>query len=157
MKRLIFDLNSDQTVATVTLNRPEKHNGVDWLMLKEVRVAQKRLKKIKSLRAVVLNANGPSFCAGLDFKSVLSDPKTAAVMYANLWMPFTNIFQTWSVAWRDLGVPVIAQVQGNCFGAGMQLALGADIRIVKPDAKLSLMEAKWGLIPDMGGRLYSKS
>lgn len=151
MKRLSLEFDSNQTVATVSLNRPEKHNAVDWLMLKEVKAMQKQLQKVKSLRAIVLKGNGPSFCAGLDIKSVLSDPKTGLVMYAHLWLPFRNIYQSWSTAWREIGVPVIAEIHGNCFGAGIQLALGADIRICTPDAKLSIMEAKWGLVPDMGG------
>lgn len=151
MDRVNLQFNSDNTVATVALNRPEKHNGVDWPMLKEVRKVQQQLARHKTLRAVVLKGEGPSFCAGLDVKSVMSNPKTAVVMYANLWLPMRNIFQTWSMGWRDLGVPVIAQIHGNCFGAGIQYAMGADIRVCTPDAQLSILEAKWGLVPDMGG------
>lgn len=151
MKRLALQFSHEDTVAHVVLNRPDKHNGVDWLMLKEMRQIQKKLQGMKRLRAVIIRGEGSSFCAGLDFKSVLSDPKTAAVMYAHLWMPFRNIFQTWSTGWRQLAVPVIAQIHGNCFGAGIQLALGADIRVCHSDAKLSILEAKWGLVPDMGG------
>lgn len=151
MDRVSLQFNTDNTVATVALNRPEKHNGVDWPMLKAVRKVQLQLAKHKALRAVVLKGEGPSFCAGLDVKSVMSNPKTALVMYANLWLPMRNIFQTWSMGWRDLGVPVIAQIHGNCFGAGIQLALGADIRVCTPDSQLSILEAKWGLVPDMGG------
>ncbi len=151
MDRISLQFNQDNTVATVALNRPEKHNGVDWPMLKAVKKVQQQLAKHNTLRAVVLKGAGPSFCAGLDMKSVMADPKTAAVMYAHLWMPTRNIYQSWSMGWRDLGVPVIAQIHGNCFGAGIQLALGADIRVCAPDAQLSILEAKWGLIPDMGG------
>lgn len=151
MDRVKLQFNSDNTVATVALNRPEKHNGVDWPMLKAVRKVQQQLAKHRTLRAVILKGEGPSFCAGLDVKSVMSNPKTAVVMYANLWLPMRNIFQTWSMGWRDLGVPVIAQIHGNCFGAGIQYALGADIRVCTPDSQLSILEAKWGLVPDMGG------
>lgn len=151
MDRVSLQFNNDNTVATVALNRPEKHNGVDWPMLKAVRTVQLKLAKHKTLRAVILKGEGPSFCAGLDVKSVMSNPKTAVVMYANLWLPMRNIFQTWSMGWRDLGVPVIAQIHGNCFGAGIQLALGADIRVCSNDSQLSILEAKWGLVPDMGG------
>lgn len=151
MDRITLNFNADHTVATVALNRPKQHNGVDWQMLKEMREVQKKLAREKGLRAILIKGEGPSFCAGLDFKSVLSSPKTAAVMYANLWLPMRNIFQSWSTGWRDLGVPVIAVVHGNCFGAGLQLALGADIRICTPDSTLSILEAKWGLVPDMGG------
>ena len=126
------------TLATVTLNRADKHNGMDLPMLEAV-------------RAVVLRGDGPSFCAGLDFKSVFSSKKAAVQGFAALLSPIRNRFQDWSMAWREVPAPVIACIHGNCFGAGIQLALGADIRIATPDAKISVMESKWGLIPDMGG------
>lgn len=138
-------------VAQVRLNRPDKHNGISLDMLKEVVATAAQLKKDKSLRAVVLAGDGPSFCAGLDFQSVLGKKTDAVRAYAELYKPYANIFQRWSLAWREIGVPVIACIHGNCFGGGIQLALGADIRIASPDAKLSVLEAKWGLVPDMGG------
>jgi enoyl-CoA hydratase/carnithine racemase len=139
------------TVARVTLTRADKHNGMDMAMLEAVRAAARRLKKDRRVRAVVLHGEGPSFCAGLDVKSVFGSKSAAAKGFAALWSPVRNRFQDWSMAWRDVPVPVIACVHGNCFGAGIQLALGADIRIATPDAKISVMESKWGLIPDMGG------
>lgn len=138
-------------IARVRLTRPEKHNGIDFAMLAAVIEAGRSLKSNRSLRAVILHGEGASFCAGLDFKTVLSQPVKAAAGYAKLWKPTRNDFQTWSMGWRELPVPVIAAIHGSCFGGGLQLALGADIRIAAPDAKLSVMEAKWGLIPDMGG------
>lgn len=138
-------------VARVRLARPQQHNGIDFAMLAGVIAACRSLKSDRSVRAVILYGEGPSFCAGLDFKTVLSKPVKAAAGYAKLWKPTRNAFQTWSMGWRELPVPVIAAIHGNCFGGGIQLALGADIRIATPDAKLSVMESKWGLIPDMGG------
>lgn len=138
-------------VAQVTLTRADKHNGMDLDMLEAVRGAAKRLKKNRAVRAVILAGDGPSFCAGLDVKAVFGSKKAAAMGFAALWSPVRNRFQDWSMAWREVPAPVIACVHGNCFGAGIQLAFGADIRIATPDAKLSVMEAKWGLIPDMGG------
>lgn len=138
-------------IAYVALARPDRHNGMDFAMLKAVIAAQKALRRRKDIRAIILHGDGPSFCAGLDFKTVLGQPLRALWMYTQLWWPFRNDFQRWSLGWRDLGVPVIACIHGNCFGAGIQLALGADIRYTTPDAKISVMEAKWGLIPDMGG------
>ena len=138
-------------LATVTLTRGDKHNGMDMAMLDGVRDAAHRLKREKNVRAVLLAGDGPSFCAGLDFKSVFGSAKAAATGLAALWSPVRNRFQDWSMAWREVPAPVIACVHGNCFGAGIQLALGADIRIATPDAKISVMESKWGLIPDMGG------
>lgn len=147
--RVIISVNNH--IATVTLNRADKHNGMDLDMLRGVIAAQKKVRKMKGIRAVILQGEGPSFCAGLDFKSVLAKPLTAFASYMQLWLPFQNDFQTWSIGWREVGVPVIALMHGNCFGAGLQLGLGADIRICHPDAQLSMMEAKWGLVPDMGG------
>jgi enoyl-CoA hydratase/carnithine racemase len=147
--RVTIQVNDN--LAYVTLTRADKHNGMDLEMLKAVIQAQKQVRKLKDIRAVILQGEGPSFCAGLDFKSVLSKPLTAFTSYLQLWSPVQNNFQTWSIGWRSVSVPVIAVMHGNCFGAGLQLALGADIRICHPDAKLSMMEAKWGLVPDMGG------
>lgn len=138
-------------VAFVTLTRADKHNGMDLAMLDAVRDASRKLKKDKRVRAVILHGDGPSFCAGLDVKSIFGSKAAAVQGFAALWSPVRNKFQDWSMAWREVPVPVIACVHGNCFGAGIQLALGADIRIATPDAKISVMESKWGLIPDMGG------
>lgn len=137
--------------AHLCLNRPTKHNGMNLEMLDAVNDCARALKKDSALRSVILQGNGPSFCAGLDFKSVFSKPAAAAPAVAELWLPYANRFQRWSLAWRDIGAPVIAAIHGHCFGAGLQLALGADVRIAHPEAQLSIMEAKWGLVPDMGG------
>jgi enoyl-CoA hydratase/carnithine racemase len=145
-------VTSEGTLGYVTLTRPDKHNGVDPAMLRGVVKAQRQLRKMRDLRAVIIQGEGPSFCAGLDFKSVLSDPLTFTRLYMELWTTRrANMFQAFSVGFRELGVPVIAVIHGNCFGAGIQLALGADIRVAHTDAKLSVLEAKWGLVPDMGG------
>lgn len=138
-------------VAQVVLTRPDKHNGMDMPMLKAVVEAARLLKAEREVRAVIIRGEGPSFCAGLDFKTVMGQPARAALAYTQLWWPKRNDFQRWSMAWRELGVPVIAAIHGNCFGAGIQLAMGADLRIATPDARLSVMETKWGLVPDMGG------
>lgn len=141
----------DNGIARVALIRSDKHNAMDFKLLDAVVDAQRQLRKTAGLRAVILYGEGPSFCSGIDFKSVLAQPAKAAAGFATLYSPVRNKFQTWSMGWRELPVPVIAAVHGNCFGAGIQLALGADIRVARPDAKLSVMESKWGLIPDMGG------
>lgn len=144
-------ITTEGDIAIVTLNRADKHNGMDMPMLKAVIEAQREVRRMKDIRGVILRGDGPSFCSGLDVKSVLGDPLKAFTSYLQLWWPMRNDFQTWSIGWRELGVPVIAVMHGNCFGAGLQLGLGADIRICTPDARLSMMEAKWGLVPDMGG------
>lgn len=138
-------------VAYVTLSRPDKHNGMDLEMLAAVVAAQGRVRRLRDVRAVIVHGDGPSFCAGLDVGSLTKRPLRALAQVPQLYWPWRNRFQRWSMGWRDLGVPVIAAIHGNCFGAGIQLALGADVRFCTPDARLSIMEAKWGLVPDMGG------
>jgi enoyl-CoA hydratase/carnithine racemase len=144
-------IRSEGNLGYLTLTRAAQHNGMDFPMLEAMLDAQAKLKKRRDLRALIVHGEGPSFCAGLDFKTVLGEPLKAALMGLQLFTRKANKFQRWSMGLRELGMPVIAAVHGNCFGAGLQLALGADIRIAAPDAKLSLMEAKWGLVPDMGG------
>ncbi len=144
-------INIENQIAYVMLNRADKHNGMDYEMLNAVVGAQKTLRKQKDIRAVIIHGDGPSLCAGLDFKSASKNPWRSFFSYLKLWLPWINLYQKWSMGWRKLSVPVIAVMHGNCFGAGLQLALGADIRVSTPDAKMSFMEAKWGLVPDMGG------
>lgn len=137
-------------IATVSLNRPEKHNGLDLPMFKAITDTARALKGRRELRAVILRGEGPSFCSGLDVKSAFSSLPKFFTQFATLGRRH-NIFQEVSLCWRELQVPVIAAIHGSCYGGGMQIALGADFRIASPDAKLSIMEIKWGLIPDMGG------
>jgi len=148
-KPVLLDRQNDR--VELRLNRPERHNAMNLAMLGAVVGQAKRLKRDRALRSVVISGNGPSFCSGLDFPAVMGQPLKAIPAAAQLWLPWINRFQRWSLAWRQIGAPVIAAVHGNCFGAGLQLALGADIRVAAPDARLSVMETRWGLVPDMGG------
>jgi enoyl-CoA hydratase/carnithine racemase len=138
-------------IAWVALNRPEKLNGLDMGMFNEMVATAKKLRKNRSVRAVILSGNGDSFCAGLDFKAVSKNPKMLPLLFFKL--PWTKLNKAQAIAhcWRDLPVPVICAIHGNCFGGGMQIALAADYRIATPDANLCIMEMKWGLIPDMSG------
>lgn len=144
-------LKRDGQVAIVELSRPDRHNAVTDETLYGIDRAQKMIARDSSIRAVVITGEGPSFCSGLDMPGMLKKPLVAARLYLQLYLPWTNLFQRWSMGWRKLGVPVIAAVHGHCYGAGIQLAMGADIRIAHPDSQLSVMEMRWGLIPDMGG------
>ena len=137
-------------VAYVTLNRPDKYNGLDLPMLHGLVDAAARVAADRDVRAVIMTGAGPAFCAGLDFASVGKSP--VAFVRAGLKLPGrTNLFQQACWAWRELPVPVIAVLHGHCFGGGLQLALAADFRFATPDCELSVMEGKWGLIPDMTG------
>lgn len=137
--------------ASVVLTRGGKHNGVDPPMLRGMLAVQRELKKRRDVRVVILRGEGPSFCAGIDAKNFFVPSLRTALFMSQLWWPMRNWFQAWSMGFRELGVPVIAAIHGNCFGAGIQLALGADVRFVTPTAKISIMEAQLGLVPDMGG------
>ena len=136
-------------IAYVSLNRPEKHNGLDEQLFLDLLKTAKRIRKDKSIRVVILTGEGESFCAGLDFKALSKKPAMVPRLFLKLPWTATNPFQRVAYAWRELPVPVICVVQGNCFGGGLQIALGADYRIATPDSKWSVMEGKWGIIPDM--------
>jgi len=146
-------LTIDQGVARVSLNRPHKHNALDVAMFEALDRCIKKLKSERTLRAVVLSGEGESFCSGLDVKSVMANKKAAFKLLWK-WLPGSaNLVQRVVVGWRQIPVPVIAAIHGKCWGGGMQLALGADFRIAHPESSLAIMEARWGLIPDMGGTL----
>jgi enoyl-CoA hydratase/carnithine racemase len=137
-------------VATVTLTRPDKHNALDQAMFDGISAAAREVGSTSGVRAVVLCGEGPSFCSGLDLMGMMSTGKGLDVITEPLRGPFPNPFQDVAYAWiAEVPVPVICAIHGNCFGGGLQIALGADIRICTPDAKLSIMEMRWGLIPDM--------
>jgi enoyl-CoA hydratase/carnithine racemase len=136
-------------VATATLVRPDKHNALDRPMFEAIIAAAERLANEPGVRAVVLHGEGPSFCSGLDLASLVSSDAGIDAIVAPLREDPPNWFQRTAYDWLRLPVPVIAAVHGNCFGGGLQIALAADIRIATPDSRLSVMEVKWGLIPDM--------
>jgi enoyl-CoA hydratase/carnithine racemase len=144
----------EQGVADVRLSRPEKMNALDSAMFQALQETGRALATERSLRAVVLSGEGRGFCAGLDVggfgavgksdrqgPNLLDRPDGEAATHAQLAAD----------VWRQLPIPVIAAVHGVAFGGGLQIALAADIRFVSPDARLSVMEIKWGLIPDMTG------
>jgi enoyl-CoA hydratase/carnithine racemase len=137
-------------IAQVRLARPAKLNGLDVPMLRALTEAAGRLRRDPDLRAVILAGDGDAFCAGLDFDSVGKDPRGFAQVVVKL-PGRLNVVQRACWAWRELPVPVIAVLHGYCYGGGLQLALAADFRIATPDCQLSIMEGKWGLIPDMTG------
>ena len=146
-------LTLENQVALVQLNRPEKHNALDLEMFRAIAQIQKKLARESGIRAVILSGSGVDFCSGLDAKSVLKD-RTGALKLLWKWLPWrANLAQQVSVGWRRLSVPVFAAIHGRCWGGGLQIALGADFRIARADASLSIMEGKLGLIPDMGGTL----
>ena len=149
--RVLFKI--EDNIAHVTLNRAEKRNALDMSMFKAIDDISRQLRRDRKIRAVIVTANGEDFCSGLDVKSVLSQRSSALSLLAK-WLPGrANLAQRVSVNWRKIPVPVIMVIQGRCWGGGLQIALGADFRIASGDSSFSIMEGKWGLIPDMGGNL----
>jgi len=150
-------------VADVRLNRPEKRNALDGAMFAGLVTAGERLKSEPGVRAVVLSGAGQDFCAGLDFGwframrdgerlSALVDlPPGHGPARPGPQGPASSAGQRAAYVWAEIPVPVIAAVTGNALGGGLQIALGADIRIVAPDARMSVLEIRWGLVPDMTG------
>ncbi|MGH3166858.1 MAG: crotonase/enoyl-CoA hydratase family protein [Trebonia sp.] len=135
-------------VADVRLNRPDKLNAIDTAMFAALSQASAAVAARGDVRVVVLSGNGRGFCAGLDLSSLAGGvPESLRKREHGI----ANLFQNAAWGWRSLAVPVIAAIHGVAFGGGLQIALGADIRIVAPDATLAVMEARWGLVPDMAG------
>lgn len=140
-------------IAHVRLTRSDKMNAVDQEMITSVIAAGQEIAA-SDARVVIISGEGKAFCAGIDISGLSGmigkDP-------AELLMPrthgdgTTNQWQEFAMVWARMDIPVIAAVHGVCFGAGIQLALGADIRIASPDAQFAVMEMKWGIVPDMGG------
>jgi enoyl-CoA hydratase/carnithine racemase len=139
----------DNAVATVRLSRPDKLNALDAAMFEGVIRAGEQILADKSVRAVVLHGEGRAFSAGLDFASFMGKPDLMQKLLARSEKSPANVAQRIAWIWQEVHVPVIAAVHGVAFGGGLQIALGADIRYVTADAQLSVLEIKWGLIPDM--------
>lgn len=138
-------------IVEVVLARPERHNAVGEDTLAELIAIGRELRKDRDVRAVILRGEGPSFCSGLNIPAFMKSPKGMVLNFLRpLWRD-TNNFQEVAWVWRRLPVPVIAVLHGRCYGAGVQIALAADFRFATPDCELSVMEAKWGLVPDMSG------
>ena len=159
-------------VADVRLNRPDKLNALDHAMFTALVEAGDRLSADRAVRAVVLSGEGRGFCAGLDVATLgaiatvgdgdrrgdgqagtagSSREAGMSSLGARDGGRITNVAQQAVYTWTEMPVPVIAAVHGVALGGGIQIALGADLRIVAPDARLSVLEIRWGILPDMTG------
>lgn len=143
-------------IADIRFNRPDKHNSLTLEMFDAINAVGESLADNAAVRVAVLSGNGPSFCAGLDFSimaEMLKGPAIARALMDKLRKRdgrADNRAQRTAVIWQTTPVPVIAALHGVAFGGGCQIALGADIRIAAPDTRMSVMEIKYGLVPDMG-------
>jgi enoyl-CoA hydratase/carnithine racemase len=152
-------ISIEDGIADVRMNRADKRNALDNAMFTSLAAAGEYLKILPELRAVVLSGDGASFCAGLDFGSFQAMAQGSSGQGGSVNAGamsdgrITHLAQQVCWVWQEVPVPVIAAVHGHALGGGMQIALGADIRIVHPDTQLSVREVHWGLIPDMTGTL----
>jgi len=144
-------LTINNQIAQVTLCRSAKHNAIDMAMFYELDNIINILRKNRNIRAVIVNGDGEDFCTGLDIKSVINSPLNGLKLLFKILPWRANLAQRVSTNWQKIPAPVIMAIHGRCWGGGLQIALGADFRIASPDASLSIMESRWGLIPDMGG------
>jgi len=147
-ERVHVDMDS-QGVAQVQLARGDKLNALDRQMFLDLASAAEQLGANPKLRAVVLSGQGRAFCAGLDL-SLFADPDLRG------WLERgdadgVNAAQRAVWMWHNLPVPVIAAVHGTAFGGGLQLMLGADLRYIAADTRLSIMEIDYGIVPDICG------
>lgn len=139
-------------VADVRLNRPDKMNALSLPLLEAVTATAERLMQDRDVRAIVLSGEGLAFCAGLDLSNFTNPDTFGGDAFGNgRGGHWPNYYQKPGYVWKDVPVPVICALHGVVFGGGLQIALGADIRIAHPATRLSLMEIRWGLIPDMSG------
>lgn len=170
--RVSIRIDTSNGICHVQLDRPNKLNAFDLAMFEAIAETVCNLKNDRSIRAIILSGRGRAFSTGLDVKAILQDRNPMSIIERLLKRnsrPFSaflddddtkssnitsNLAQDVSLMWRELNVPVIAVLQGMCYGAGLQVALGADFRYSTPDCQLSIMEGKWGLIPDMGASIF---
>lgn len=139
-------------VADVRLNRPERRNALDLAMFDALVATGEALARRDDVRAVVLSGEGPGFSAGIDLDLMASG---RGADFRRLLHRADGVVgnhaQRAVHVWTALPVPVVAAVHGFAFGGGWELALGADLRIVAPDARFAFPEVGMGLVPDMTG------
>jgi len=140
----------DGHVANVMLDRAGKFNALDLKMFGALGDAADSVRRNSAVRAVVLHGDGENFCTGID-TSMFADPNVRldAALMEPVKPSIANLFQRAAYAWRELPIPVICALRGITYGGGLQIALGADLRVAAPDTRFSIMETKWGLVPDM--------
>ncbi|MCJ8501873.1 crotonase/enoyl-CoA hydratase family protein [Desulfatitalea alkaliphila] len=146
----LVKITIENHVADVRLNRPDKYNALNPAMFQAIIEAGQALAQDTRVRAVVLSGEGRGFCAGLDFQGFVEMGQSGGLsLMDNQPGQIANNAQLPGMVWKQVPVPVIAALHGVAFGGGLQIALGADIRLAAPDTRLSVMEIKWGIIPDM--------
>ncbi|MDO4223211.1 MAG: crotonase/enoyl-CoA hydratase family protein [Acinetobacter sp.] len=133
----------------ITLTRGDKRNALNFRMMEQLIWLAKQIRTWRDVRAVILQGDGESFCAGLDLSEIKQAKNRKKVAW-ELLKPSQSLYQKVCLIWQSLPVPVIAVIHGHCIGAGLQLALACDFRFATENCQFAIMESKWGLVPDMG-------
>ena len=154
MSEDLVTLDITEGVADVRLNRANKYNALSPEMFTAIHLTGEKLSQAKEVRAVVLSGNGNGFCAGLDMSSFARMADSSSSREAQKSEEVeraepANYAQQAAYIWKNLPMTVITAIHGVAYGGGAQIALGGDIRIAAPDIKMSVLEIKWGLIPDL--------
>lgn len=144
-----ISIENESGIVYVTLNRPEKRNALTFDMFEGLLEAQQAITDDSNANVVILKGAGASFCSGLDIMSVMKDPTQVPKLLTRIPDSDCTLVQQIALGWQDLKIPVIAALQGHVYGAGFQIAMGADLRIAAPDTVFGVKEIQWGLIPDM--------
>jgi enoyl-CoA hydratase/carnithine racemase len=138
-------------IAALTLTRPAKHNALEPQTFEELAAAADEVREHAGVRVLVMSGDGPSFCSGLDFAAVRASGAAARERLVGREAgQAANLVQRCALVWQELPIPVIAALHGHVLGGGLQIALGADIRIAAPNTRLAILELVHGLVPDMG-------
>ena len=149
----LVKIDIEDHIAHVKLNRPDKYNALSPDMFEAIIDAGQKVAADTSIRVAILSGEGRGFCAGLDFQLFMEMGSDQGLrdIFGRPEGNIANYAQLPAYIWKQVPVPVIAAVHGVAYGGGLQLALGADIRLAAPDTRLSVLEIKWGLVPDMSG------
>ena len=150
-------------ICHVQLDRPTKLNALDLPMFQALVQVGEVLRQDPSIRVIILSGNGKGFCSGLHVPAMVQETKKDYYNPTSLLQQLlertnsdqtpANLVQQVGYQWRQMPIPVICAIHGVCFGGGLQIALGADFRFATKGARLSIMEGKWGLIPDMSATI----
>ena len=149
----ILNIHWHGNVVHVELNRPERLNALNNELIQALVDAGDELSGRRDCRVVVISGAGRAFCSGIDLDALQASSQGGdrSIDLRSTDETGANIAQKAALQWQSLSMPVLAAVHGFAYGGGLQIALGADMRIMSPDARMGLVEVKWGMLPDMGG------
>jgi 2-(1,2-epoxy-1,2-dihydrophenyl)acetyl-CoA isomerase len=134
-------------VATIELARPDKRNAINAQMFTELGDAADRAAGDPGIRAVLVRAQGPVFCSGIDVTLLGQLSGTRGARFRSFVRTAQRPYQLLA----QMDKPSVAAIQGPAVGAGFQLALACDLRVASEDARFAMLEVRFGLVPDLGG------